>query len=184
MELDRVLWRGDHVAVKQLVEDFARYLYVPRLADSQVLLASIADGISLLTWERDSFAYADNYDDAAQRYRGLRAPAHILVDGTTGLLVRPAVARKQMDADAGAATPATTSAAPTTASAAAPPTGAAGPAAATAAAAAAPALPKRFHGSATLGPTRVGRDAGRIADGVVAHLAGLVGSRVTVTLES
>ena len=30
MELDRVpLWRGDHVAIKQLVEDFARYLYLP-----------------------------------------------------------------------------------------------------------------------------------------------------------
>jgi predicted AAA+ superfamily ATPase len=30
MELDRVpLWRGDHVAVKQLIEDFARYLYLP-----------------------------------------------------------------------------------------------------------------------------------------------------------
>jgi hypothetical protein len=29
----------------------------------------------------------------------------------------------------------------------------------------------------------VGRDAGRIADEVIAHLAGLVGSRVKVTLE-
>ena len=35
MELDRIpLWRGDHVAVKQLVEDFARYLYLPRLEGS------------------------------------------------------------------------------------------------------------------------------------------------------
>ena len=34
MELDRVpLWRGDHVAIKQLAEDFARYLYLPRLKD-------------------------------------------------------------------------------------------------------------------------------------------------------
>ena len=32
MELDRVpLWRGDHVSVSQLAEDFARYLYLPRL---------------------------------------------------------------------------------------------------------------------------------------------------------
>ena len=30
---DVPLWRGDHVAVKQLVEDFARYLYLPRLRD-------------------------------------------------------------------------------------------------------------------------------------------------------
>ena len=34
MELDRVpLWRGNHVAIRQLVEDFGRYLYLPRFAD-------------------------------------------------------------------------------------------------------------------------------------------------------
>jgi hypothetical protein len=44
-------------------------------------------------------------------------------------------------------------------------------------------LPKRFHGTVALYATRVGRDAGRIADEVIAHLAGLVGSEVTVTLE-
>jgi hypothetical protein len=43
--------------------------------------------------------------------------------------------------------------------------------------------PRRFYGTAKLDPTRVGRDAGRIADEVIAHLAGLVGSSVTVTLE-
>ena len=32
------LWRGDHVAVKQLVEDFARYLYLPRPQGSAVLV--------------------------------------------------------------------------------------------------------------------------------------------------
>jgi hypothetical protein len=41
----------------------------------------------------------------------------------------------------------------------------------------------RFHGSVMLDPTRVGRDAGRIADEIVSHLAGLMGSTVTVTLE-
>jgi hypothetical protein len=34
-----------------------------------------------------------------------------------------------------------------------------------------------------LDPTRVGRDAGRIADEVITHLVGLVGSSVRVTLE-
>ena len=43
--------------------------------------------------------------------------------------------------------------------------------------------PKRFHGTVTLDATRVGRDASRIADEVIAHLAGLVGATVTVTLE-
>src|SRR5579863_1777389 len=45
------------------------------------------------------------------------------------------------------------------------------------------AQPRRFHGNVVLEPTRVGRDAGRIADEVIAHLAGLVGSDVAVTLE-
>jgi len=46
-----------------------------------------------------------------------------------------------------------------------------------------PTKPKRFHGSVTLDPTRVGRDAGRIADEVVSHLTGLMGATVKVTLE-
>ena len=45
------------------------------------------------------------------------------------------------------------------------------------------ALPRRFHGSVTLDTARVGRDAGKIAEEVIAHLAGLVGADVTVTLE-
>jgi hypothetical protein len=74
MELDRVpLWRGDHVAIKQLAEDFARYLYLPRLKESDVLLQAVHDGVGLLTWRQDSFACADSWDEAAGRYRGLRA---------------------------------------------------------------------------------------------------------------
>ena len=38
-------------------------------------------------------------------------------------------------------------------------------------------------GTVTLDPNRVGRDASRIADEVIAHLAGLIGAKVTVTLE-
>jgi hypothetical protein len=40
-----------------------------------------------------------------------------------------------------------------------------------------------LHGTVTLDATRVGRDAGRIAEEVIAHLSGLVGAKVTVTLE-
>lgn len=42
---------------------------------------------------------------------------------------------------------------------------------------------RRYHGTVQLDPERVGRDAGRIADEVIAHLAGHVGAEVTVTLE-
>ena len=38
LEMDRIpLWRGDHVAIKQLVEDFARYTYLPRLREPEGL---------------------------------------------------------------------------------------------------------------------------------------------------
>lgn len=42
---------------------------------------------------------------------------------------------------------------------------------------------RRFHGTVRLDATRVGRDASRIADEVIAHLAGLLGTEVTVTLD-
>ena len=45
------------------------------------------------------------------------------------------------------------------------------------------ARPRRFHGTVLLDPTRVGRDASRIAEEVIGDLAGQVGSEVTVTLE-
>jgi len=183
MELDRVpLWRYDHVAVQQLAEDFAQYPYLPRLMDSSVLIGAIKDGVSLLTWATDAFAFADSFDEDAGRYRGLRGGQHIpLSDGNLqGLVVKPDVARKQMNAvneDEDSETDST--------------------------------LPgddgtlfsdkhdsdetreektkkkelKRFHGSVTLDPTRVGRDASRIADEVISHLAGLDGANVRVSLE-
>lgn len=42
---------------------------------------------------------------------------------------------------------------------------------------------RRFHGTVALDPTRVGRDASRIADEVIAPLAGQLGAVVKVTLE-
>src|SRR5208283_3105223 len=102
MELDRVpLWRGNHVAVKQLAEDFARYPYLPRLKDSAVLVGAIRDGVALLTWQEESFAFADSFDETTGRYRGLRGGQHVpLADADSpGLLVKGDVARAQLDAD-------------------------------------------------------------------------------------
>ena len=74
MELDRIpLWRGDNVPVRQVVEDFARYPYLPRLKNSAVLISAIQSGLPLFTWVKDSFAYAESFDEVEQRYRGLRA---------------------------------------------------------------------------------------------------------------
>jgi hypothetical protein len=182
MELDRVpLWRGDHVAIKQLIEDFARYLYLPRIKEPEVLLHSIRDGLALLTWNKDSFAFAESYDEAAGRYRGMRCGQQLStsLDSLDGILVKPEAAQKQQAADTAPKSESTT-----TAGGSAAPTGQPVPTSnGKPAPAAAPRVPTRFHGTVSLDPTRVGRDAGRIADEVIAHLAGLIGSEVTVTLE-
>ena len=175
MELDRVpLWRGDHVAVRQLVDDFARYLYLPRLRAPEVLTNAIREGCGLLLWREDSFAYADGYDEAAGRYRGLRAGQNIpLPDSdSSALVVRSDVARKQLDAELPPPPPT-------------PPTppGETGPSRYRRSRHAPKLGPKRFHGSVPLDPARAGRDASVIADEVLAHLVGLVGAKVTVTLE-
>ena len=183
---DVPLWRGEHVAVKQLVEDFARYLYLPRLAGPEVLVQAIRDGVALLTWRSDTFAYAESHDEGAARYRGLRGGQLVsLTAESAGLLVKPDLARRQMDAEA---PPATTGAIPSSEAAGAgvraggsssTDPGARG---VTPGGFSAP-LPRRFHGTVSLDPARVGRDASRIADEVIAHLAGQVGAEVTVTLE-
>jgi hypothetical protein len=108
MELDRVpLWRGDNVSIKQLVHDFARYLYLPRLKDSGVLLQSIGDGLALLTWGKDSFAFAESYDETSGRYRGLRCGQMVPVSSgnLTGVIVKPDIARRQFDAEVATAPP-------------------------------------------------------------------------------
>src|SRR5207244_2790374 len=63
------------------------------------LLEAIRDGCALITWDRDTFAYADSYDESAGRYRGLRGGKQVMVSTDAGLLVKPEVARSQMDAE-------------------------------------------------------------------------------------
>ena len=185
MELDRVpLWRGDHVSIKQIVDDFARYLYLPRVSGPTVLLNAISDGIALLTWEQDAYAFADCFDDEAKRYRGLRGGQVVsLPDADApGLLVKSDIARQQLDAER-AQPPSGGEVAGAGAGGESPvPGGGSGSGEVPAGTPPAP-QPKRFHGTATLDAERVGRDASRIADEVIAHLSSLAGAKVTVTLE-
>ena len=186
MELDRIpLWRGDHVELRQLIEDFARYLYLPRLSAPSVVAGAVSDGLGLLLWLQESFAYADSFDEGTGRYTGLRGGGELfpITSDSGGLVVNPEVAQKQLTADtatvdggiAGGESAVPTEPGTGTQAPEQPGEGAGG-------------LPssigaKRFHGSVKLESARVGRDAGRIADEVIAHIAGLIGADVTVTLE-
>jgi hypothetical protein len=183
-ELDRwdFLWRGNHVAIKQLAEDFSSYPYLSRLKDPSVLAAAVRDGVNLLSWVQESFAYADSFDEATGRYRGLRTGAllHLSADSLNGLLVRPEAAQRQLEADDAATSNATSGGSRPEAPFRAP---SAGPGATPQPGPAPAPIPTRFYGSVPLDPTRVGRDAARIADEVISHLSGLVGATVKVTLE-
>ncbi|MDQ3565773.1 MAG: hypothetical protein M3436_17275 [Pseudomonadota bacterium] len=139
------------------------------------LIDAIAEGLSLLTWHTESFAYADGWDEAAQRYRGLRCGQQVtLTEDSTGILVKPEPALRQYEAERPA--PAGVARGGTTA-----PSEASGPS--LAGATREPAKPKRFHGTVQLDAQRAGRDAGTIAQEVISHLAGIIGADVKVTLE-
>jgi len=174
MELDRWLWKDQpHIGIKKLWECLTSYCYLPRLRDADVLLDAVREGIR----SRDYFGYATSVNDKG-RYQGLQfgsAGGTIYLDATS-VLVRPEVAQKQIAEEEATRQPTSPETAPAgqpTASGAAgvaePPT--------------AEVLPKRFHGTVVLDSTRLGRDAGRIAEEVVQHLTGLMGSNVEVTLE-
>jgi predicted AAA+ superfamily ATPase len=184
MELDRVpLWRGDDVEVRQLAEDFAQYLYLPRLQRTNVLTEAVSDGLDLITWRTESFAYAERKDASTGRYHGLRCgePARVSVE-IGGWLVRPQVAEAQRAADiAKTASPRGTSTIVLTGEPA-PGVGQGhrdgSPTAVTKA-----ALPTCFYGTVQVDARRLGRDAGRIAEEVVSHLLAIDGAAVTVTIE-
>jgi hypothetical protein len=163
MDLDRVpLWPADadHIGLAQLWDTYARYLYLPRLRDAAALVEAVRSGISALTWENDTFAYAAAYDEATKRYRGLVAGriGDVVLDGSA-VIVTPARAAAELNAGPGPDPGPGTGPAPE------------------------PEDPTRFYGRVTLEPVRLLRDVGQIAEALVAHLNGPNGSQVSITVE-
>ncbi|MEZ5098673.1 MAG: Swt1 family HEPN domain-containing protein [Thermoleophilia bacterium] len=166
------LWTGDHVGTQQVWSYFAQYLYLPRLRDRSVLIGAIETGVASLSWEHDTFAYADAFDEAAGRYRGLAAGHQVqaLINGSS-VVVKPDVARRQFDAEL---PPPPLPPPPGPGPGPEPPPPLPPPP---------PSGPTRFFGSVKVDPLRAGRDAGQIAEEILAHLTGLVGAEVEVRIE-
>jgi len=175
LELDRYLWKEtDYLNLKKLWEYFATYLYLPRLRDSQVLIQAVQDGVQSTTWS-DHFAYAEGCDEEKKRYLGLKAGQLIsIVLDSQSLIVKPEVAKRQIDAKkeeeeviidvvTGGERPGEEEIGPE--------------------APGKPPQPRRFYGSVKLDATRLGRDAGKIAEEVVQHLSAIVGANVEISLE-
>ena len=192
-EIDQVpLWRGNHVGVKQLVDDFAKYLYLPRVKNTQVILDAIQEGVGRITWTQDTFAYADYYDATADRYRGLEAGRSPAVQmNANSVVVKPDIAAAQIEMESAPPVAATSGgasagAATGTSTTGAQPTGTdeeTGKDTGTAVDKPKAPLLRRFHGSAKIDSTRLSRDVDQIASAVVQHLSGLLDAKVTITVE-
>ena len=175
MELDRWLWKDEsHISLRRVWECLATYLYLPRLRDSDVLLATIREGVKMQEW----FGYANSIDDTG-RYNGLQfgsTSGSIYLDDES-VLVKPDVAARQLQADAAPEPPPDTEIPPPDGDeSTGKGTGTTPPET--------PAVSlKRFYGTVNLDAIRTGHNAQQVIEEVVQHLTSLPGADVEVTME-
>lgn len=177
------MWSSGSVPVGQLWDAYSRYLYLHRLRDIKVLMECVAGGPGTTSWETDGFAVAESTDPRAEgRFAGLVSPGSIAANvRESTLVVQPGVASAQLEAEAVERSPGGGEPAFDQGRAADGRVDRSGEAGAAGGAGA--AVLRRFYGSAVLEPGRVGRDASRLAEEVVAHLNGLDGTEVEVIIE-
>jgi len=92
-------WADGDVAVATLWDDFARYLYLPRLRDIEVLVATAEQGPGSTSWHIDGFALAVGFDADRTRYLGLSAGSHPGTLSPQALVVKPEIALGQIEQD-------------------------------------------------------------------------------------
>jgi hypothetical protein len=172
MELDRYLWRDQpHLGLKQLWEYLARYCYLPRLYNEDVLLEAVGDGVA-----RDDapFGYATMVGlDGIYKGLAFGQPTSDLYFDDNSVLIRPEIAQEQIDSQKQQTiqppsmpsserfgTPTVT---PTT-----PPR---------------PRLTTRYHGTVSLDPQRVNKEMATIVEEIIQRLTSLTGTDVEITLE-
>jgi hypothetical protein len=133
----------------------------------------------------DNFAYGSGFDEAKGKYLGLQVATGINPSiSPYSLLVKPEVAKKQLDAEAAQANPKTTiettgdSISLNGSSDSARKDGEQNRAAVTQV-----AVPRRFYGNVDIDAMRINRDAPAIANEVIQHLTALNGATVKITLE-
>jgi predicted AAA+ superfamily ATPase len=162
------LWEKGDTTVDAVWEAYARYLYLHRLRDVRVLCHSVESGPGSTTWASEGFAVAEAVDTKSGCHVGLVTGGFASGVRGASLLVRPDVATAEL---AEVSEPATDGGG-----------GDAGDGRASVGGGNV-TVRRRFYGVASVSPERLGRDAGRIAEEVVAHLAGLDGTEVEVTVE-
>ena len=142
---------------------------LPRLRDSGALLGAVRDGVASLTWNPETFAYASTFEETTGRYHGLVAATHpaAVIDGLS-LIVKPDAAFRKFESDRQLPPDLIEPISPD------PPD---------------PKpivpvskVPVRFYGRVTLGPVRLLKDMGEVAEAIIAQLS-RADADVTITVE-
>lgn len=181
LKLDNELatrWEDGHVTVAALWDDFAKYVYLPRLRDQDVLLTTVEAGPAAITWQSEGFATAVGTDDQSGRYLALAGGSHPGPLGPTALVVRPEFALGQFEADAENQTTGSPDVQTGDVAVGDPgdsPSDGDGPAA--------PRTVTVFHGVKVIDADRPMKDFSAVTDEVLQHLISLLGTDVTITLE-
>ncbi|MER9240679.1 DUF499 domain-containing protein [Mesorhizobium sp. M0633] len=174
------LWPVDkaHLAIADLREWFASYVYLPKLRDPAVLESAIAEGVSSAD---PLFGYADGYDEATGQYVG---PVYAKLAPTSfspgAVIVRKDVAAAQAQKAVSGPGPTTvglTTSGPTTTIA----PGIGGPE--TPPPAPGSRQPARFYGSVEIDMVRPVKSFDTILNAVVMELQRTQGAKVKLTLE-
>jgi hypothetical protein len=172
MELDRYLWRDQpHLGLKQLWEYLARYCYLPRLYNEDVLLEAVGDGVS----RADApFGYATMVSlDGVYKGLAFGQPTSNLYFDDNSVLVRPEIAQEQIDSQKQQ-----TIQPPTI-----PSSERFGAPTVTPSTPSRPTLTTRYHGTVSLDPQRVNKEMATIVEEIIQRLTSLTGTDVEITLE-
>lgn len=100
-DIDRIpLWRDDErVSVEQLLEDFGKYTYLPRLIDDETLYGAIREALNPNPLSGEvGLGYADSYDSESRTYSKPRIGAIFEPPRKpTGVLLKTEIAQRLID---------------------------------------------------------------------------------------
>jgi hypothetical protein len=90
------MWAAGYTSVNALWDAFARYPYLPRLKNQEVLCATVRQGANPISWQITGFAVADAFDAKTGYYVGLTTTGDATTVIGTTLVVQPDVAAGQL----------------------------------------------------------------------------------------
>jgi hypothetical protein len=177
-ELQKYIWNGKgHLSLKDLWEYLNRYIYLPRVKDKNVLINAVRASIGAMV--PGPFAYAERWDEKADRYIGLavqNAANAVVVIDSDSVIVKPEVAEQHLVKAQPAVSPDTTSPQVVVPEVTGLPTS--------------PTVvqpverdPTRFIGTVMISADRPAHEMRQIVEAIVEQLTTLPGSEVTLRLE-